>query len=418
MVLAKRCHQGDGLRAFPPDERDVERHECGRDRRHDRVSVAGAFPGQDRRRAQRPLQRRRRDVRSVHRHRAVQERVRRSGRRDLRARQRTAGRAAHDQPRRPGTDRTHRPATAGERSRTPLRFGARSDRRHQHAARAQQSGRTGPVERGRHGRRHAGRPTRSAETHGGHSAAEVEARSVLERTFGNTQTLNEGYANTLAGMLAARKRDWTEATRAYVAALKAFSEVRNHVEHAKTALKYATMVLAKGAESRTPRPPRSRERDRNARPRAAGAARAQPDRRGRRRRTRSARAPTDGSSPPLNHGSQRTTVAAAIRYAVGLVLVGLRRRRGRHLRRARSRIRSRRRRIERRFSVCRASSISASAWHIPSSRQPIRWPAADSTSSCADSAICSVSWPVGRSCSTSRSTSRFSPGAASAISVT
>ena len=87
---------------------------------------------------------------------------------------------------------------------------------------------------------------------GGNSAAEVEARTVLERTFGNTQTLNEGYANTLAGMLAARKRDWTEATRAYVAALKAFSEVRNHVEHAKTALKYATMVLAKGAESERP----------------------------------------------------------------------------------------------------------------------------------------------------------------------
>ncbi len=86
----------------------------------------------------------------------------------------------------------------------------------------------------------------------GNTAAEVEARSALERTFGNTQTLNEGYANTLAGMLAARKRDWAEASRAYVAALKAFSEVRNHVEHAKTALKYATTVLAKGAESDRP----------------------------------------------------------------------------------------------------------------------------------------------------------------------
>jgi hypothetical protein len=94
-------------------------------------------------------------------------------------------------------------------------------------------------------------PPRSAPS-GASTAAEVEVRSVLERTFGNTQTLNEGYANTLAGMLAARKRDWTEATRAYVAALKAFSEVRNHVEHAKTALKYATMVLAKGAESERP----------------------------------------------------------------------------------------------------------------------------------------------------------------------
>jgi hypothetical protein len=95
-------------------------------------------------------------------------------------------------------------------------------------------------------------PRSAPATGPGNAAAEVEARSVLERTFGNTQTLNEGYANTLAGMLAARKRDWTEATRAYVAALKAFSEVRNHVEHAKTALKYATMVLAKGSESERP----------------------------------------------------------------------------------------------------------------------------------------------------------------------
>jgi eukaryotic-like serine/threonine-protein kinase len=95
-------------------------------------------------------------------------------------------------------------------------------------------------------------PPRVSAPSSGSAAAEVEARSVLERTFGNTQTLNEGYANTLAGMLAARKRDWTEATRAYVAALKAFTEVRNHVEHAKTALKYATMVLAKGADTERP----------------------------------------------------------------------------------------------------------------------------------------------------------------------
>jgi predicted Ser/Thr protein kinase len=82
--------------------------------------------------------------------------------------------------------------------------------------------------------------------------AEAEARAVLERTFGNTQTLNEGYANTLAGMLAGRKRDWTEATRAFQIALKAFSDVGNQLEHAKTALKYATMVLAKSTETDKP----------------------------------------------------------------------------------------------------------------------------------------------------------------------
>jgi serine/threonine protein kinase len=87
---------------------------------------------------------------------------------------------------------------------------------------------------------------------GSPTPAEIEARSVLERTFGNTQTLNEGYANTLAGMLAARKRDWPEATRTYLLALKAFSDVRNQVEHAKTALKYASMVLAKATEAERP----------------------------------------------------------------------------------------------------------------------------------------------------------------------
>ena len=88
------------------------------------------------------------------------------------------------------------------------------------------------------------RPTPST----GNTQAEREARSVLNKTFGSTQQLNEGYANTLAGMLAARKSDWNEANRAYVSALKSFSDVRNFVEHAKTALKYTTMIAAKNAE--------------------------------------------------------------------------------------------------------------------------------------------------------------------------
>jgi eukaryotic-like serine/threonine-protein kinase len=84
------------------------------------------------------------------------------------------------------------------------------------------------------------------------TAAEQEVRTVINRAFGSTQTLNEGYANTLAGMLAARKRDWYGATRAYMAALKAFADVRNTQEHAKTALKYATMVLAKVTDTDKP----------------------------------------------------------------------------------------------------------------------------------------------------------------------
>jgi serine/threonine protein kinase len=85
------------------------------------------------------------------------------------------------------------------------------------------------------------------------NAREEEMRATLRKTFGNTtQTLNEGYASTLAGMLASRKRDWTEATRAYQMALKAFFEVGNDMEHAKTALKYGTMILAKSSDSDRP----------------------------------------------------------------------------------------------------------------------------------------------------------------------
>jgi hypothetical protein len=95
-------------------------------------------------------------------------------------------------------------------------------------------------------------PAPRAKATGLSSAVEVEARTMLQKTFGNTQTLNEGYANTLAGMLAARKRDWPESSRAYLAALKAFADVRNPLEHAKTALKYSTMILTKVTEIEKP----------------------------------------------------------------------------------------------------------------------------------------------------------------------
>jgi serine/threonine protein kinase len=84
------------------------------------------------------------------------------------------------------------------------------------------------------------------------SKANASVRDVLERTFKSTQTLNEGYSNTLAGMLATRKRNYPEAIRAYSLALRAFSDVKNELEHAKTAVKYATMILQKNSESEQP----------------------------------------------------------------------------------------------------------------------------------------------------------------------
>jgi serine/threonine protein kinase len=81
------------------------------------------------------------------------------------------------------------------------------------------------------------------------ASVEAETREVLARTFGRSKVLDNAYAETLAGMLATRKRDYAEAERAYRAALKGFAEVKNELEHAKTALKFATMVMQKITET-------------------------------------------------------------------------------------------------------------------------------------------------------------------------
>jgi len=93
----------------------------------------------------------------------------------------------------------------------------------------------------------SGPPT--AEMDAARKTIEADAREVLARTFGKTRGVDVGYSETLAGMLAARKRDWAEATRAYRTALTAFAEAKNEIECAKTALKFAGMVLQKNTEA-------------------------------------------------------------------------------------------------------------------------------------------------------------------------
>jgi serine/threonine-protein kinase len=94
-------------------------------------------------------------------------------------------------------------------------------------------------------------PATPARRTAAESAAE-SVRSVLDRTFANTTALNAGLSSTLAGMLAARKGDYSEAIRTYTHALRAFKEVGNELEHAKTAVKFAAMILAKNRESQRP----------------------------------------------------------------------------------------------------------------------------------------------------------------------
>ena len=90
--------------------------------------------------------------------------------------------------------------------------------------------------------------SRSGQAEAARSTAEADAREVLARTFGRSRSVDIGYSETLAGMLATRKRDYPEAARAYRAALTAFADASNDLERAKTALKYGTMVLQKTSE--------------------------------------------------------------------------------------------------------------------------------------------------------------------------
>ncbi|HEY4440832.1 MAG TPA: protein kinase, partial [Candidatus Elarobacter sp.] len=81
------------------------------------------------------------------------------------------------------------------------------------------------------------------------SRAEADARAMLAKTFGRSKAIDIGYSETLAGMLATRKHDYAEASRAYRAALDAFVEANNELEAAKTALKFATMILQKNNDA-------------------------------------------------------------------------------------------------------------------------------------------------------------------------
>ncbi len=80
----------------------------------------------------------------------------------------------------------------------------------------------------------------------------AEVRNALDRSFGHTSAANAGISITLAGMLAARKRDYPEAIRSYTVAMQAFTQTGNELEHAKTALKFAAMILQKNTESERP----------------------------------------------------------------------------------------------------------------------------------------------------------------------
>jgi serine/threonine protein kinase len=72
-------------------------------------------------------------------------------------------------------------------------------------------------------------------------------KSMLNQAFRPAEQLREAQKNVLIAMLAERKKDYPEATRAYKAALEGFKAVDNELEYARAALRYAGMSVERHA---------------------------------------------------------------------------------------------------------------------------------------------------------------------------
>ena len=78
-------------------------------------------------------------------------------------------------------------------------------------------------------------------------------RQALDRALASSRNRSDALENVLKGMIATRRREYDEAREAYLAAMHELSAINNEVEYAKTALKYATMVLQKATDGRRDR---------------------------------------------------------------------------------------------------------------------------------------------------------------------
>ena len=78
-------------------------------------------------------------------------------------------------------------------------------------------------------------------------------RQALDRALASSRNRSDALENVLKGMIATRRRDYDEARDAYLSAMHELSAINNEVEYAKTALKYATMVLQKATDGRRDR---------------------------------------------------------------------------------------------------------------------------------------------------------------------
>ncbi len=80
------------------------------------------------------------------------------------------------------------------------------------------------------------------------STTDPSLREALDRALAPTRNRSDALESVLKGMMATRRRRYTEAKEAFVAALYELSTIGNDIEYAKTALKYGTMLLQKASD--------------------------------------------------------------------------------------------------------------------------------------------------------------------------
>jgi serine/threonine protein kinase len=101
---------------------------------------------------------------------------------------------------------------------------------------------------------HAGsRPLKPFSPNGEGRATDPTLRQALDRALATSRNRTDALENVLKGMIATRRRGYDEAKDAYIAAMHELTAIGNEVEYAKTALKYATMILQKAADGRRER---------------------------------------------------------------------------------------------------------------------------------------------------------------------
>ncbi|HTV91998.1 MAG TPA: protein kinase [Verrucomicrobiae bacterium] len=97
------------------------------------------------------------------------------------------------------------------------------------------------------------KPLKTFSPSSGGTTTDPTLRQALDRALASSRNRSDALENVLKGMIATRRRDYDEAKDAYLAAMHELSAINNEVEYAKTALKYATMVLQKATDGRRDR---------------------------------------------------------------------------------------------------------------------------------------------------------------------